>query len=74
MSPLQAVNELPPGFLGQFEGGEDGLDYFLAKQVLSNWPNDEMAHLVVGTLRLALLAPLGRWSTRPCSCRGNRRS
>lgn len=30
---MQAVNELPPGFLGQFEGGEEGLDYFLAKQV-----------------------------------------
>ncbi|PRW59500.1 CDK5RAP3 isoform A [Chlorella sorokiniana] len=31
----EAVNELPPGFLGQFEGGEEGLDYFLAKQVLA---------------------------------------
>ena len=30
---MQAVTELPPGFLGQFEGGEEGLDYFLAKQV-----------------------------------------
>ena len=29
----QAVSELPPGFLGQFEGGEEGLDYFLAQQV-----------------------------------------
>ena len=32
-NPPQAVAELPPGFLGQFEGGEEGLDYFLAKQV-----------------------------------------
>ncbi|KAI7844631.1 hypothetical protein COHA_001721 [Chlorella ohadii] len=31
----EAVAELPPGFLGQFEGGEEGLDYFLARQVLA---------------------------------------
>lgn len=29
-----AARELPPGFLGQFESGEDApLDYFLAQQV-----------------------------------------
>ncbi|KAL4459017.1 hypothetical protein ABPG75_013882 [Micractinium tetrahymenae] len=32
---VEAVRELPPGFLGQFEGGEDvPLDYFLAAAVL----------------------------------------
>lgn len=31
----EAVRQLPPGFLGQFEGGEDvPLDYFLAQAVL----------------------------------------
>lgn len=30
----EAVGELPPGFLGQFDGGEDAaVDYFLAQQV-----------------------------------------
>lgn len=30
----EAVRELPPGFLGQFEGGDDApLDYFTAQQV-----------------------------------------